>query len=151
MVTWDCDEQLRCGLVVTDRPSGDVRHLDVDMSGGELIESLDNWSETGSQTISPDGSLCAVMQESDYWAEPGTARPPFGRSFRAFDRMFLPVVAWSPDDRFAFLLGGADGFGWGWGGGEGDLFAYDRQTGDVFPVLSEPVEWQAISTRPAPN
>ena len=153
-VTWDCDEQLRCGLVVTDRPSGHVRRVDVDMSGGGPIESLNNWAGASIQTISPDGSLCAVMQVSD--DEPGLALIDLasGATYDVGDRLFLPVVAYSPDDRFVFLLANVDsefngGWGWGWGG-EGDLFAYDRQTRDLFPVLSEPVEWQAMSTRQAP-
>ena len=152
MVTWDCDEQLRCGLVVTDRLSGDVRRADVDELGGQPIESLNNWTGLGGQTISPDGSLCAVMQLSDDMPSLALLDLRTGVVSERLDRMFLPVIAWSPDDRFAFLLGSIDGFDWGWGwGGGGDLFAYDRQTGDVFPVLSEPVEWQAVSPRPVPG
>ncbi len=65
---------------------------------------------------------------------------------------FLPTVVWSPDDRFAFFIADSDesGSGWGWGWGSGDLFGYDRTTREVFPVLSEPVEWQAMAARPAP-
>ena len=153
-VTWDCDEQLRCGLYVTDRLSGDVRRVDVDMAGGGLIESLNNWTESSSRTISPDGSLCAVMQVSEDELGLTLIDLASGATYDLGARSFLPVVAYSPDDRFVFLLANVDsesngGWGWGWGG-EGDLFAYDRQTGDLFPVLSEPVEWHAISTRHAP-
>ncbi len=151
VVTWDCDEQLRCGLVVTDRLSGDVRRVDVDVSSGQVIESLRNWTGAGIQTISPDGSLCAAMRISADQPSLILIDLGSGAVYDLGDRQFMPVIAWSPDDRFVFLLGNVDGdLGWGWGG-EADLFAYDRQSGELFPVLSEPVEWNTLVARPGPD
>ncbi len=64
VVTRDCDDQLRCGLSITDRRSGDVRRLDVDPADGGMLQSLHGWSGSSAKAISPDGSMCVVIVES---------------------------------------------------------------------------------------
>jgi hypothetical protein len=152
VVTRDCDDQLRCGLSVTDRRSGDVRRLDVDPADGGMLQSLHGWSGSSAEAISPDGSMCVVIVESGGGPRLGLIDLSSGEFADIGNGGFLPAVVWSPDDRFAFFIANSDesGSGWGWGWGSGDLFGYDRATRELFPVLSEPVEWQAVAARPAP-
>jgi hypothetical protein len=55
---------------------------------------------------------------------------------------YTPTITWSPDGRFAFFLQGQEGFA-----AARNLQSFDRETGEVFPVLSEPVEWESMTAR----
>ncbi len=66
-LTRDCDSELRCGLVVTDRASGESRRLETFGVDGEpiAVESLYGWGQGGATSVSPDGSMAAVILPSN--------------------------------------------------------------------------------------
>lgn len=150
----DCDDQLRCGLFVTDRRTGEVSGLPGDESGGpRRIEGLSNWGWGGWQSggsVSPDGSVCAVIVLDEDDVTLGLLDLRSGEVTEVGEGLWVPSVVWSPDDRFVFFLDGSDGFGSYEGG---NLNAYDRRSGETFPVLSEPpdrsepLEWVVLSAR----
>ena len=63
------------------------------------------------------------------------------------ENAYATSIGWSPDSRFAFFIAGGDGYG----GISDGVRAYDRQSGEVFPVLSEPLNWNVLAVRPAPS
>ena len=144
----DCDEQLVCGLFVVDRSSGDVRPLPVGTVAGEpkLVGAMWGWfSSAMSNTISPDGEMCAVMVSAADGPVLALLDLRSGDVVEVGEDHAVPMVVWSPDGRFVFFLTGYDGFGTYEGG---DLNAYDRRTGEVFPVLSEIGAWESLVARP---
>lgn len=144
-LTRDCDAQLHCGLVITDRATGESRRLDTTDAAGQpvTVESLYGWGPGGFSSVSPDGSMAAVILLSN-----------FGRAVLSLVDLgsgvvvelaaidYAPAIAWSPDSRFAFFLG-QQGVGMAH-----DLNGFDRESGEVFPVFAEPVEWEAMAARP---
>jgi hypothetical protein len=149
VLTWNCDALLRCGVVVMDRPTGETRRLDLaDPDGQPLdLESLFGWGVSGSSMISPDGAMSVVLlQSNDGPAHLALIDLESGAVVELGSISYIPTVAWSADGRLVFFLEGGDD-SW-FGGGGRDLMAYDRESGEVFPALAEPVEWDALSARP---
>lgn len=144
----DCDEQLRCGLFVTDRQTGAVRELQLDPPRDELIpiEPLYGWGPPGmGRTISPGDTMVAVMLPSHEAPLLGLVDLSSGAVVELGETWWTPAVAWSPDGRFAFFLDGEPDFG---GSGMRSLSVYDRESGEVFPVSSEQLAWDSLSARP---
>ena len=141
----DCDELLRCGLFVIDRQTGAVRALELD---SELtpIESISSWGPPGQgRAISPDGTMVAVMLPSTTGPLLGLVDLWSGAVVELGAPWWSPTVVWSPDGRFAFFLDGEPEFG---GPGMRRLSAYDRESGEVFPVVAEPLVWDSLAARP---
>ena len=140
----DCDERLRCGLFVTDRQTGVVHEvaLDTDLIA---LEPLYGWGPPDrGQAISPDGTMVAVMLPSSTSPVLGLIDLSSGVVVELGQAAWAPRVVWSPDGRFAFFLEGEPDFG---GSGERTLSAYDRESGEVFAVSSEPLAWQSLAAR----
>lgn len=146
-LTRDCDAQLRCGLAITDRATGESRRLDTTDAAGQLttVESLYGWGPGRFSSVSPDGSMAAVILPSNSGRQVlSLVDLASGVVVELGAIDYAPAIAWSPDSRFAFFLGQH-------GGGFGttrDLNGFDRESGEVFPVFSEPVEWEAMAARP---
>jgi hypothetical protein len=144
----DCDEQLECGLFVVDRSSGDVRPLPVETVAGEpmAVEGMWGWFGGVENTISPDQAMCAVMVTADDGPVLALLDLRSGVVVEIGDEGEFPsTVIWSPDGRFMFFLDGNDGFGSFEGG---DLVAYDRRSGGMFPAVSNSLEWRTLGVRP---
>jgi len=144
----DCDEQLECGLFVVDRSSGDVRPLPVETVAGEpmAVEGMWGWFGGVENTISPDQAMCAVMVTADDGPVLALLDLRSGVVVEIGDEGNFPsTVIWSPDGRFMFFLDGNDGFGSFEGG---DLVAYDRRSGGMFPAVSNSLEWRTLGVRP---
>jgi hypothetical protein len=145
----DCDEQLECGLFVVDRSSGDVRPLPVETVAGDPIPVEALWGRFGgveNNTISPDGEMCVVIAPAD--DQPMLMLLDLRSGVLVelgVEGVFPSAVVWSPDSRFVFFVAGYHGFGSFVGG---DLRAYDRRSGDVFPVVSNGLEWHTLGVRP---
>ena len=143
----DCDEQLRCGLFVTDRQTGAVRELQFDPLRDELmpIEPMYGWGPPGhGRIISPDGTMVAVMLPSHEAPLLGLIDLTSGAVVELGETWWMPAVVWSPDGRFAFFLDGRQGTG---GSGLRSLNVYDRESGEMFPVSSEPLAWGSLAAR----
>ena len=141
----DCDEVLRCGLFVIDRPTGAVRALELE---AELtpIDSIYGWGPAGHvRAISPDGTMIAVMLPSTVGQHLGLIDLSSGAVVDLGTAWWAPMVVWSPDGRFAFFLDGEPDFG---GSGVRSLSAYDRESGEEFVVSSEPLVWDSLAARP---
>ncbi len=144
----DCDEQLRCGLFVTDRQTGAVRGLELVPLRDELvaIEPMYGWGPPGhGRMISPDGTMVAVMLPSLEAPLLGLIDLTSGAVVELGETWWMPAVVWSPDGRFAFFLDGREGSG---GSDLRSLSVYDRESGAVFPVSSEPLAWESLVGRP---
>ncbi len=138
-VTRDCDAQLRCGLLVTDRRTGTTRTVQPDPSLGSspMLQAVYGWGANRSSTLSPDGNMCVVIVPSNNTTRIGLIDLRTGDFVELSSSFYLPSVAWSPDGRFAFFLD------------EASLRAFDRETQDVFDVVDEPQMWTAFAQRPA--
>jgi len=145
-VVRDCDEQLRCALFVIDRMTGSVREVGGDQAVEEIAGMPWIWGAAARGSISPNGTMCVVVAESQNQPVMGLldlisgAFVPLRKSFD------VPSVVWSPDGRFAFFVDGLDGPD---GSTMPGLRVYDRQTDEIFSVMTQPARWDALSVRPA--
>ena len=135
--------------MVTDRQSGAVRELELVAPVDELVPigPMYGWGPPNQAlTISPDGTMLVVMLPS--YGDPLLALVDLssGVVVELGETWWLPAVVWSSDSRFAFFLEGEPEFG---GSGEAELNAYDRESGEVFPVSSQQLDWQSLAARPA--
>lgn len=145
----DCDEQLRCGIFVADRRTGDVRSLELapPLSDGTRIEPFGWWGPPSFlQHISPDGRLCAATLPSEDGPRLILIDLESGAVTELGEMFWMPGIVWSPDGRFGFFLAGFGGFD---GPDFDGVSVYDRESGEVFPLTAEPLNWGALSARPA--
>ena len=106
-VTRDCDAQLRCGLLVTDRRTGTART--VDNLGGEAdpmaIQGLWGWGGVSYGAISPDGTMIAVMIAGGNQPSLGVIDLTNGSVVELAPRTpSRPRSVGLPDGRFAFFV-----------------------------------------------
>lgn len=141
----DCDAQLRCGLYVTDRVTGDVRRLlDSPFADGAVwIEPVWGWNGVATGTISPDDGMCAITLQSRDGPRVALLDLASGDIVELEETGWPMAVGWSPDSRFMFF----NSTGWATGD-QGDVRGYDRSSGDVFSVFAEPTRWDALTARP---
>jgi hypothetical protein len=149
-LTRDCDERLRCALFVIDRLGGDVRELAVDpvYRDSMVIEPMWGWGGSSRHSIAPDGSMGAVMLRSEDDELLALVDLSSGAVVELGVTWWMPSVVWSPDGRFAFFVDISDSYGGA--APAGTLHAYDRESGEVFPVLAEAAgSWQGLTWRRA--
>ncbi len=148
LLLYSCGATLAdCGLRVVDRATGEERSVPMPAPPFDHVDRLSGWwSQTMSRPmISPDGAaallavssvdeqMVAVLDLTTGELEPfaesgGTSTEPFT----------YPSAVWSGDGRFAYLV--ADSV----------LTAYDRTTGESFPVVPGDVfpDVRSLTIRP---
>jgi hypothetical protein len=116
-------------------------------AGGEAdlmaVQGLWGWGGASSGAISPDGTMIAVMIAGDSQPALGLIDLTDGAVVRLSEIAYQISIGWSPDGRFAFFIEG--------NGGGGAVRAYDRRSGETFPIMSEPLDWDVLAVRPAPS
>jgi hypothetical protein len=145
-VTRDCDEQLECGLLLTDRGTGTSRRVERDPSSPEPLyaQTLWGWGGLVGGVISPDGAMVAASVLSDGVPALGLIDLGTGEVVGLGNEAFAGSVAWSPDGRFAFFQEGFSGFDGYDASGRGGISAYDHETGEIFPVVPDGLYWEML-------
>ncbi len=138
VVVSECDEELRCGLQVIDRATGDVRAVPVDPTGrlGGDVESLLTWGRHRSSVMSPGDDAVAVVAPRFNGFGLGLVDLETGAFTPMGQNAGYESVVWSPDGRFVFHLDG------------GRVSALERSTGIVFPVADGMLTWTGLTSRP---
>lgn len=136
----DCDAELRCGLVVVDRATGETTEVpELDLGADAIVESPYFWFG-GRTALAPSGDAVVLL------AIEGIGEPtwvvadlttggtwPLSEGV-GFSGPLSP--AWSPDGRFAFHVT------------RGELRAFDRATEETIVVADGYPPYAAVGIRP---
>lgn len=142
VLSWACGDSLDdCGLRLIDRESGEWRAVPHQMTDPS---ELQGWWGPPPPTamVTPDGGAALLVATSDT-GEPtlivldtvtGQVHDlrPSGRGAAVFP---YPSAVWSNDGRWAFTV-------------DGTVVAYDRTTGDTFPVADALPRVSSVTVRP---
>ena len=141
LVTFGCDEELQCGIRVTDLDTGEIRRLP---ETDAAVTSYSGWfGRSNGGALSPDGRwMLAVVGGQIDLPTVGVLDLESGE-FSEFTTggSYVPNGAsWDPTSRFVLYL---------------DVMtptAYDVTTGETFPIFPEgDVAWRSMTVRSVPS
>jgi hypothetical protein len=137
-VTHECDDTLRCAVVVIDRDTAQRRPLDLDLPLGDA--GLSAVAPVGAESVSPDGSAAFVEVVNP--AGGGTGQPTLGlldltsgAVVEVGPAQDIDQTVWTPDGRFVLYVKG------------GKIVAHDRTSGDEVDVAAELIAVDAFGVR----
>jgi hypothetical protein len=137
-VAHECDDALRCALVVIDRDTAQRRPLDLGRPFGDA--GLSAVAPIGAESVSPDGSAAFVEVVNP--AGGGTGQPTLGLLDLTSGAVTelgpvqdIDQTVWTPDGRFVIYIEG------------GRIVAHDRTSGDEVVVSAELIAVDAFGVR----
>lgn len=148
VLVYRCGDTLgACAIDVVDRAAGDARPVPID-DRGEIDRLLNSWwgGPMAGATVTSDGRSALVplydgrgvnrVAVLDVVTGRITEMSRVGPGNRP--ESYAPSASWSTDERFAFVVV------------DGDVTAYDRESGELFPVSSQLPSVRSLTVRLQP-